>query len=92
MSPSSVAFSLMPDNVIFCIQCSDIHTLIVIYALIFWGATACELVVVFSLEMPSESEKAVMEQFFQKDSMVRQSQVRMHPFTPILRLSVLEKS
>uniref|UniRef100_A0A672RNH4 Nuclear pore complex protein n=1 Tax=Sinocyclocheilus grahami TaxID=75366 RepID=A0A672RNH4_SINGR len=38
-------------------------------------STAYELVVLFSLEMPTESEKAVMEQFFQKDSLVRQSQL-----------------
>uniref|UniRef100_A0A671LHQ2 Nuclear pore complex protein n=1 Tax=Sinocyclocheilus anshuiensis TaxID=1608454 RepID=A0A671LHQ2_9TELE len=38
-------------------------------------STAYELVVVFSLEMPTESEKAVMEQFFQKGNMVRQSQL-----------------
>ncbi len=54
---------------------------------IFFGATTYELVVVFSLEMPTESEKAVMEQFFQKGNMVRQSQVHMHPFTPILLVS-----
>uniref|UniRef100_A0A8C1T030 Nuclear pore complex protein n=1 Tax=Cyprinus carpio TaxID=7962 RepID=A0A8C1T030_CYPCA len=34
-----------------------------------------ELMVVFSLEMPTESEKAVMEQFFQKGNVVRQSQL-----------------
>uniref|UniRef100_A0A673H6D9 Nuclear pore complex protein n=1 Tax=Sinocyclocheilus rhinocerous TaxID=307959 RepID=A0A673H6D9_9TELE len=42
---------------------------------IFFGPTAYELVVVFSLEMPTESEKEVMEQFFQKGNMVRQSQL-----------------
>uniref|UniRef100_A0A8C2DEC1 Nuclear pore complex protein n=1 Tax=Cyprinus carpio TaxID=7962 RepID=A0A8C2DEC1_CYPCA len=40
-----------------------------------YRSTAYELMVVFSLEMPTESEKAVMEQFFQKGNVVRQSQL-----------------
>ncbi|KTG04528.1 hypothetical protein cypCar_00008748 [Cyprinus carpio] len=40
-----------------------------------YNSTAYELMVVFSLEMPTESEKAVMEQFFQKGNVVRQSQL-----------------
>lgn len=69
---------LVPVGLIICVYCSSYIN--------FFGVTAYELMVVFSLEMPTESEKAVMEQFFQKDSMVRQSQVHMHPFTHILHV------
>ncbi|XP_056311527.1 nuclear pore complex protein Nup107 [Danio aesculapii] len=37
--------------------------------------TVLEEDIMMDITMPSESEKAVMEQFFQKDSMVRQSQL-----------------